>query len=630
MMNQQPSHIFEFGDYRLDPAERLLVRAGQAIPLQPKLFDLLLALVERPGRLIEKEELMQAVWPDAVVEEANLTNNISILRKTLSQNGTPLIETVPKRGYRFVAPVLERSAEVSDRNDVSVRKESPAAQPPHMENGTSGSRSRHVLIPVFLLLVIAGIGSFRLLNGRSTSPLIRSIAVTPVRSLATDGRDPALELGMANTMINRLSSVRQIVVRPIGVVQKYLNSELDPVSIGKELRVDAVLESNFQRSEDRIRVTARLVRVADGSTVWTGKFDESFRDIFVMQDDLSEQLVRTLALRLTTEEQRRLLRRETGNAEAYQLCLRGRYHVNRRNADDYRKAIDLYQQAIALDPNFATAWAGLAHALQSLAYSSKPRELMPRARDAVERALALDDQQADAYSTLAMIRTFFDWDPLGAEQAHQKAIALDPQQEIVHRLYAITLMRSGRFDEALTQIDQALAIEPTSLVANRDKAQILFLARRYDDAIRQGRQTLDLDPDYSSVNHWLGRAYQSIGDDEKALQAYLNSPLFSRRTPEETASLRAAYRRAGWKGLWTRMIEIQKEIAVTHPDQALIPVNFADFYARIGEKEKAFEYLEKAYEERSAFVYLKVDPLLDGLRGDPRYRDLLRRVNLGD
>ncbi|HEU0179054.1 MAG TPA: winged helix-turn-helix domain-containing protein [Blastocatellia bacterium] len=431
-MGHQPNQIYEFGPYRLDAAERLLLRDGAAVSLQPKVFELLLTLVERHGRLVEKDDLMKLVWPDTVVEEANLANNISILRKTLGENGQQFIETAPKRGYRFVAAVrkLNNGGNELDLIDnsqtptiaaekeeivtaMTMRQAIPISGPPARKLARpkmwiiGGPR----LAPYFIILLLIGVAGsivFWRLMRQPAAPnaVVKSIAVLPFKSLDPNERDEALGLKLADALILRLGRLRQIVVRPTRAVQRYDGKNmLDPLAAGREQEVDAVLDASFQRAGERLRVTARMLRVSDGGQLWAGAFDERVDgDPFTLQDALSTNVTQAIAPQLASGELRLLQRHGTNDAQAYQAYEFGRFHWNRRTPEAMKKARDYFQQAINRDSNYAMAYAGLANVWITLSdYEVAPaREAYPKAKEAAKKALALDGTLADAQTALAM------------------------------------------------------------------------------------------------------------------------------------------------------------------------------------------------------------------------------------
>ena len=334
--------LYDFGPFRLDPAERRLLRDGSPVSITPKCFDLLVVLVDSAGHLVTKSELMERLWPGQFVEETNLSFNISELRKALGegQEGAQYVETVRKQGFRFVAPVRKVAAgeAASTTPDVARRRHTPG-----------------IVAAIGLVIVIAGVV---LWMRRDTAPArdpIRTIAVLPFKPLLAGARDESLEMGMADTLITRLGAVRAVTVRPLSSVRRYTNLDVDPVATGHALGAEAVVDGSIQRAGDRVRVTVRLTRVSDGRALWNGTFDERFTDVFEVQDAISGQVTRALALRLSADETQRLNRRETVSAQAYEEYLRGRYSLGLRTEDGIRKAIESFRRAVALDPASASA-----------------------------------------------------------------------------------------------------------------------------------------------------------------------------------------------------------------------------------------------------------------------------------
>src|SRR4030095_1773596 len=392
-MSKQAKLFYLFGPFRIDVAERLLRRDGESIPLTPKAFDLLLMLVENKGHLLEKDELMKMLWPNTFVEEANLSNNISQLRKALSMDPVhQYIETVPRRGYRFIADVTELSptpeiASGGHPDKAHERKESIAS----ISDASRQSTVFWFALAVVALLALGPVIYYFWPKKPVTQQPIRTIAVLPFKPLAADSSDESLEMGMADTLITRLSNLRQLIVRPASAVRKYTALDNDELAAGREQRVDAVLEGTIQKASDKIRVTVRLVRVADGALLWADQFDEKFTNLFAVQDSISERVAGALAVRLTGDEREVLTKHYTANTEAYQLYMRGRYFLNKSTEADCRRSIDYFQQAIDRDPNYALAYAGLADSYVQLGfYGLMPmNESHTRAREAASRALQI-------------------------------------------------------------------------------------------------------------------------------------------------------------------------------------------------------------------------------------------------
>jgi serine/threonine-protein kinase len=663
-MSQPKRQIYQFDNFRLDTAERLLLRDGEPVTLPSKAFDLLLVLIESSGRLVEKDELYQRIWADQIVEESNLTVQMSAIRKALGErrNNPRYIVTVAGHGYRFIGEVVRVSedaevvietetlsrifieeAEIDSNNspqhtlplpldegtDLKSVKAAPAISPPW--------HRRWVASPVHrVALVLAAIGVALLayyLWTKQAPPAqltavnqIHSIAVLPFKPLVADDRDESLEFGMADTLIARLSNLQEINVRPIGAVRKYVGLDQDAVAAGREQKVDAVVDGHMQKSGKKIRVTVRLVRVEDGATLWTNQFDEKMTDIFQVQDSISERVAGMLALRLTGEEKERLTKHPTENAEAYQLYLLGRYHLNRLTDDGFLKSLDYFQQAIEKDPNFALAYAGVADSYNALGGFNvrPPKEVYPKAKSAAVTALNLDPLLAPVHTELAMVYLTYEWDWSGAEKEFKRAIEINPSDSDAHYYYSYYFAFMGQFDNAIAEIKKAQELDPVSLVKLTGVAQILLMGRRYDEAIEECRKALDMDPNLGFAHWLLGLAYMYKGSYEPAILALQKSIPLSADSPDEPASLAHAYALSGKRA---EARKILKELKQQAKRKYISPGAMADLYGWMGEKDQAFALLDKAYSERdNMMVLLKVEPMYDPLRSDPRFANLLRRV----
>jgi DNA-binding winged helix-turn-helix (wHTH) protein/TolB-like protein/Flp pilus assembly protein TadD len=651
-VSEDNERAYHFDAFHLDPVKRLLFRDGQPVPLTAKRLDLLLILVRNSNRVVTKDELMREVWPDTIVEESNLAHNISALRKALGERPDDhrFIVTVPGQGYRFVASVseaareegeevliertrsrltIEEDAEADESNMPAV--ESPLKALPPISHATNRALPRNLVVVAAICAILTGMG-FLVYRLWPTQPVpvaeLKTIAVLPFKPLVSEARDESLEMGMADTLIARLSNIKEINVRPISSVRKYVGLEQDAVAAGREQRVDAVVEGQIQKSGEKIRVTVRLVRVEDGAAVWTAQFDEKMTDIFRVQDAISERVAGMLAVKLTGEEKDRLAKSYTENTEAYELYLKGRYHLNRLTDDGFLKSLEYFQQAIEKDPNFALAHAGVADSYNSLSGFNvrPPKEVSPKARSAALTALNLDHLLAQAHTGLGMINLGFDWDWPGAERELKRAIEINPRDSDAHYYYSYYLAFMGRFDDAIAEIKFAQELDPVSLVKLTGVGQILLMARRYDEAIEECRKALEMDPNLGFAHWLLGLAYMYKGSYEPAIQALQKSIPLSGDSPDEPASLAHAYALSGKR---TEARKILEELKQQAKSRYISPGTIADIYGALGEKDQAFAWLDKAYDERdNMVVLLKVDPLYDPLRSDPRFADLLRRVGL--
>ncbi|HEY2973139.1 MAG TPA: winged helix-turn-helix domain-containing protein [Pyrinomonadaceae bacterium] len=660
-MLEEKQQIYAFDNFRLDVRNRELLRDGTPVTLPAKAFDMLVVLIENGGRLIEKEELFSRVWPDQIVEESNLTVQVSAIRKALGERkeNPHYIATVPGHGYRFIGSLshLDEEEETTvierhtfsrltvetEKEQVQIGQDShtgggfidlpPGAVVRRDETGNLG-RPRFVgwrsllFAGLTMIVIVAGVlvvlKRVRPTVTSASNTQIKSIAVLPFKPLAADARDESLELGIADTLITRLSRLRQVDVRPTSAVRRYAGLEQDAMAAGREQRVDAVLDGSIQRAGERIRVTVRLVSVADGRQLWADKFDEKFTDIFGVQDSISRQVADAI-VKVTGGEKEILAKGYTRNAEAYSLYVKGRYFWNKRTAETLNKSIDYFNQAIAKDPNYALAYAGLADAYVVLPGHTTARftETHPKAKAYAQRALEIDSQLPEPYATLAAIAADY-WDWAEADKQFQRALEMNPNYATAHQWYGEYLVHTGRLAEALQEFKRAQQLDPTSLIINALLGQTLYLARRYDEAIDQCRNTLEMDRDFVTA-HWnLGMNYQQKGMHQEARAEFERAFNLSGGAPKLLALLGTAHEKSGDRkaalAVLEKLNELLKQKRARAEDMAII-------YTGLGNKERAVEWLEKSYQDHSWLIlYLKTDPFFDPLRSDPRFMDLVRRV----
>jgi TolB-like protein/tetratricopeptide (TPR) repeat protein len=466
----------------------------------------------------------------------------------------------------------------------------------------------------------------RQMPAATTAP-VRSMAVLPFRSLTNDGE--YLGLGMADALITRLGSTKLLLVRSTGSVQKYTVPGLDPVAAGRELGVDSVLEGSIQTAGDRLRTTVRLLRVSDGSTFWAGTFDERLTDIFSVQDSISERVAGALALQLTETQRSLLTRRDTSDSEAYQLYLRGRFFWNKRSRDGFERGVSYFREAVEKDPAYALAYSGLAdsHIGMTFYHYASPQAAMPLARAAALRALEIDGSLAEAHASLAHVKTNYEWDWPEAERLSRRAIALDAEYATAHQWFGMHyLAPMGRLQEAIAETRLAQRLDPLSAVYNAFVGASLYFARQYDEAIEECRKTIDLHPDFGVAHWYLGRAYLQKGRLEEALPELRKAVELSGGSPLMKSSLGVGYAlardRAAAKGTLDDLTKLRAESYASALD-------LADIHVALGDRERAFHWLDQAAAERSFhLVYLKVWPELDPLRPDPRFNALILRLGL--
>lgn len=643
-ISQQKKRLYEFGPFLLDTAERLLLRDGATVELKPKVFDLLVLMVENAGRLLEKEWMLERLWPDSFVEESNLNVNVSTLRKALGETPTDpqYIETVPKRGYRWVAPVIEKVAEnlPAETDEIILPVENAQVASTIDQAGEAEAISdagnspkaisiRALGVAVALLLVLAA-GSYFLFSSRAkvASPgTIHTVAVLPFRTSTSEDADSALGLGMADALITRLGRLRQINVRPTSAVLKYSTSTDDSISIGGQLKVDAILEGLIQKSDKKIRITAKLFRTEDGEMLWSGTFDDFFTNIFAVQDSISEKMTEALALRLTSDEERLLTKRYTENTEAYQLYLLGKYYGRDLVLEASNKALSFYQAAIDKDPDFALAHVGLAGVYLSLGeFQANRREMQEKCREELNKALSLDPNLGEAYMTLGILKTSASLDWSGAEEAFNRARELSPNNPDIIEARAGLLMIRGRADEAIREMDEALRFAPNDTSLLLTYAGILRFARRYDQAIEQVRKSMEIEPNSINAHIRLALIYLAMPKPDEAMAEVKRAEAlgadFSNLYIVGYINARLGNRSEAERLVQDRLKNTARQRGVNYFWMALI-------YHTLGNRDLAFKYLEKAYEEKESLILnIKVDPLCDDLRSDARFQSLLRRMGL--
>jgi DNA-binding winged helix-turn-helix (wHTH) protein/TolB-like protein/tetratricopeptide (TPR) repeat protein len=646
--------VFEFGPYRLDTAERILLRSGQPVTLTAKAFDILSVLIRNHGHLVTKDELMKEVWPDSFVEDNNLTVNISGLRKALGEgaSGHPYIETVPRRGYRFVEAVQEIPAEsgaaptqvpVSEQHEARQKSDIPAFHEEVAGNAPYGLVSssansfrswRPVVLTAAVLVVVLALGIWYFRSGgqaiTGTVALApKSIAVLPFKTVGAAGSDELLGLGMADALITRLSAPGSMIIRPTGSVLKYYGSEKDVLVAGRELQVDAVMDGTILKSGDRVRVTARLLRVHDGTALWTKTFDEQWTNIFAVQDLISDRLARLLVPHLTRKEPGLLKTRETENPLAYQFYFKGLVFWDKRTEEGLRTAIDYFGKAIESDPTYALAYAGLADSYLNLAtYGVLPaNEAYSRAKAAALKALERDNTLAEPYATLGMVTLYYDWDWPSAEREFKQAIEQKPDSATAHQRYALGLMRMGRFEEATVEIKKAEVDDPLSQIIGANVGQVLYHARRYDEAIAELQKRLQVRPGFWLAHRILGEAYLQKGMYAEAI-AEMKEAMRLGGGPPVQGELGYACAVSGNKD---QAIKILGELIGLSRQRYVSPFAIALVHVGLGNKDQALEWLNKSYEERSRWLMtMKIDPMLDSLRTDPRFVKLLAQIGLSN
>ena len=626
-MSLPENKFYAFGDFRLDSGKRLLFDgSGEVVPLMPKAFDTLLYLIQNSGRIIEKDEILSSVWADTVVEENNLTQNISVLRRIFGEKPGEhrYIVTVPGRGYKFVAAVGDlpeddqseiEGLKFEKNEDVTPHSETPTSK----SNGQTTTRIWPAAVLISLIVGLAFLG-FLLLKEKQTALMvpIKSVAVLPFKPLAAESRNEALELGMADNLISRLSGSGEISVRPLNAVLRYNSLDQDPLAAAASLRADAVLDGSIQTSGDRIRVSARLIRASDGKQLWADQFDEKFTDIFSVQDSISQKVAAALQVRLG------LKKRFTENVEAYEYYANGQYHRLKLTKPDIEKALGYFQKAIDVDPAYALAYVGLAETYYQMALTLEmPSDgPMMKAKAAAERAIELDPDLADGYAAIGLINFWYEWDWKTAERNFQRAAVLAPNR--AHWGYAHLLSNMGRHEEALAQIKTAREIDPVNVIIGSIEGQALFFAGKNDEALDRLRKTIELYPNFWLAHLFISRAYSEKGMHSEAIASAEKAFELS-RSSQANAYRGYVLAKSGRIADTERILSEMKKDS----DTRYVPAyTMAEVYNALGDTGKALEYLEKGIAEKDVrMVFVKIDPMWNNLRTNPRFVKIIELMN---
>jgi DNA-binding winged helix-turn-helix (wHTH) protein/TolB-like protein/Flp pilus assembly protein TadD len=623
-MAERSEIVYEFGSYQLSTQSRVLSRDGELVALSAKAIEVLLVLIEDRGHVISKSDLMAQVWPDTFVEEINLTVHISALRKALgdSPDGQVYIRTVPKRGYCFCKAVTEKRLDPGEAPPAVIRRSSPRRW----------TRKHSIGLGAGLVILVVALAYYGL-SSRGGSPRPRpvsgAIAILPFRPLGGE-TDEGIGLGMADALITKLGSVARIKVRPTASIRQYDGADRDPIAIGRQLGVEAVLDGSLQRSGDELRFTVQLVRVDDGSSLWGGTFDTKFTNLFAVQDSISDRVAQGLELKLTNKEKQQISRHFTDNAQAYDAYCMGVYFWSKRSEQALKKAVEYFQQAINKDSNYALAFALLADTYNMLAHYRflSPQDAYPRASAAANRALELDDSIPEAHVALALIKDRYN-DMEGARKEYRRAIELNPNSATARLRYGWSLFFENRFDAAVEEVHRAVDLEPLSVLNNLALAQILCYAGEYDKSVERCQKALELEPNIDEAHLALGIAYEQKGMYGAAIAQFqqLGQPRESDRA-QKLECLGHAYASAGSRD---KAKEILRELKSLSGRNQSASYSVAMIYAGLRDADAAFEWLERAAKGGAQPTYLlSYDPRIATLRRDRRFEGILRLRTLLD
>jgi TolB-like protein/DNA-binding winged helix-turn-helix (wHTH) protein/Flp pilus assembly protein TadD len=614
------SDVLRFGIFQLDLKARELHKAGVKVKLQDQPLRVLAMLVEHAGQVVTREQLQQKIWPTDVYVtfDQGLNNAIKKVRDALgdSADNPRFVETISKRGYRFVAPVnavQERSYEPQPRFGLSVLR----------------STTWIALVAACLLSALGYWTWHRaVMRGRPSSERA-VLAVLPFDNLSHDPDQDFFSDGLTEEMIAQLGKLnpKRLNVIARGSVARYKSSSLAADQIGRELGADYLLEGSVRRDSGRVRITVQLIEARDQTDLWTESYDRELKDILALQDSVARTIASQIRITLTTEQQTRFANARSVDPEAYEAYLKGRYYWNKRTADGMQKASTYFQQAIDRDPTYGAAYSGLADCNSGLAWHgfTSPAQALPQAEAAARKAIEIDPQSAEAHASLALV-LHHRWDWQGAESEFKRALDLDPQYANAHHWYGDYLSVRGRHDEALLEARQALKLDPLNLMISTWVALRYYLAQKYDLAVEQSRSTVELDPSFAAAHLLLGEAYRQTGRHEEALAELETAAKLSGDNPLYQAQVAVAHAVTGQR---TEALRILTQLQKTSTERYVSPYGLAQLHAALNNKEQAFRWLQTAYDDRAVWMsYLAVDPVFDPYRADPRFQDLLRRLRL--
>jgi TolB-like protein/DNA-binding winged helix-turn-helix (wHTH) protein/Tfp pilus assembly protein PilF len=653
-----PANSLRFGTYEFDLRSGELRKHGIRLKLQEQPSQILAILLEHRGEMVTRDELQRRLWPsDTFVDfDHSLNTAVMRLREALSDSSENprFIETLPRRGYRFVAPVDEKALPPSDsaltqsgevvlphapHSNESSAITSLLLEPTPTPAKSTGRISRPrlmVLTPFVFAMILAGALGVRYLvrPTAATAPpnQLTSLVVLPFENLSADKDQAYFADGMTDELIAHLAKIRSLRVISRTSSMEYKGTHKTLSQIARDLNVDSVVEGTVLRSGDRVRITAELVQVATDRHLWAETYESQLGDILTLQSHVASAIVNEIRVKLTPEDQVRLATTRPVSTQSYEDYLKGRFYWNKRSQEGLTKAIDYFQLAIENDPNYALAYAGLADCysiIGSAIVGTVPAsEVAPKARAAALKSLELDNTLAEAQTSLATVRFNYDWDWNAAASGFRRAVELNPSYATAYQRNSLYLMSMGRTSESIAEMNRAHDLDPLSISMNFSLGWRLYMAREYDQAIEQLRNSIDMDPDFVLPHLVLGQAYEQKRAFDQAIAELRRAADISQNSPPAIAALARTYalsgRTAEARNLLDQLMQQSKR-------QYVSPFYVAIVYAGLGEHEQALDWLEKAYGDRSnAIVFLKVDPQLDTLRASPRFHELQRKLRLPD
>jgi len=654
--NHRSARNVRFGMFEADMEAGELRKHGLRLKLSEQPFQILAMLVARPGEVVSREVLRERLWPsDTFVDfDHGLNNAVMRLREVLgdSSDHPRFIETLPRRGYRFIAPVeLKSTAPESSTQEAASVEKMAGASDISGKNGTGnsevlvkiaqGQHSRRFSLPRIAMLAAAVLAGSALISGitvhyvrgvnasKGKANRSSSLVVLPLENLSGDKEQDYFADGMTDDLIANLAKIRSLRVISRSTAMAYKGTHKPLPQIAAELNVDAVVEGTVMRVGNRVRITAELVQVSTDQHLWADTYESPIGDVLALQNRVSSAIVDEIRINLTKEDKERLAQKPSVSPEAYEDYLKGRYYWNKRSGDGFEKAIGYFEAATRKDPQYALAYAGLADCygiIGATIYGRLPAsEAAPKAKAAAIRALEIDPSLAAAETSLATAKFNYDWDWAGAAEGFKKAMQLDPSYSTAYQRYSLYLSAMGKFDDSFEQIKKARELEPLSISINTALGWRLYLAREYDRSIAQLRDTLEMDPASEWAHLNLGQAYEQKGQFSLAIAELQKALELSHSSPLTISALAHAEALSGNHGGANKLLA---ELEALSKKQYVSPYYIAIVYLGLGKNEVAMNWLEKAYADRSnGLVFLKVEPELDPLRTNPRFVTLQNRLN---
>ena len=595
------------------------------LKLQPQPARILAILVSRAGEVVTRQELAREIWgAETFVDfEQGLSFAIRQIRTVLEDdaNDPKFLETLPKRGYRFIAALNESTlpAEVASLAPVG----SPVPAAPVQPAVKAVPRYGMALLAIAMTGVMVAFVAYGLRRAKVAAggDHLISVAVLPLSNFSSDPDQEYFSDGITDELTTELAKVHGLLVISHTSVQRYKGTKLSLHEIAQDLHADAVIEGAVVRSGDRVRITAQLIDARTDRHLWAEKYERDFRDILNLQSEVAQQIATQVGIKLSVVDRARLVSTPAVDPAAHEAYLRGRFYWGKLNCQGFQQALGYYQQAVGKDPTFARAVAGESDAYFNLAdWGCSPQtEAFAKSRAAALKAIELDPTLAAAYAQLAELAFTAEWNWPEAERNYLQAIRLDPNDAEIHSSYAIFLVAMGRREQAIAEMKKAEEIDPVSEITNMLGAYVLYFAHQYDQALDQGKKTLELYPNSAGTYYWMGHIYEQKHMPEEAFASYLKS---NSGTPADFAALHAAFEKDGLRGFWLQEFKRSE----SKPDW---PCWKAMFYGHTGDKEQAMQILQESFDHHcDGLQFLKTNPVFDSLRDDPRYHELISKLRL--